>query len=104
MFALLEVLQYYCPNGGPCDDDGTLPELVSVTSQRCKWGPQERNVQPQTILQTVVEKSNVDNERQKNLQHVPSMTEVVQKCYKLGLTGWKLLRARCKLTAGFLVL
>ena len=62
VFAVLEVIQYCGPKA---DDSSHLPAPISVTSQKCTWGPRERCVDPQPTMQTVVERAKLENERKK---------------------------------------
>ena len=67
IFAVLEVMQYYGPIA-PEAASLALPAAgrpLSVTSQKCSWGPRERNVDPQPIMQTFVERAKMDEERKK---------------------------------------
>ena len=60
VFALLMVAEHYGPS-----PTGTSPGEQSVTSGRPVWGPRERNVEPHAIMQNIIEKSKLDDERKR---------------------------------------
>ena len=63
MFAVLKALEYYGPRA---DNNAYLPgPALSVTSQKCAWGPRERNVDLQPIIQTMVKRAKVEEEWKK---------------------------------------
>ena len=62
VFAILESMEYYGPK--PNDKTSLPGRAPSVRSQRFSWGPRKRNVVPQPVMQTVVERANMDEERQ----------------------------------------
>ena len=61
IFPLLEVLAYYSPRA----DGAVLPGPVSCTSQPCSWGPRQRKVEPQRVMETVIERSKMAGERKR---------------------------------------
>lgn len=52
LFALLIAAEHYRAAGDQC-----LPGMESVTSRPCSWGPQKRDVEPQPVMTTVIEKA-----------------------------------------------
>lgn len=62
VFTLLLVVERCCWEG-----KGPLPGKSSVTSMLCSWGPQQRDVEPHPIMQTLVERAKADEERKRKL-------------------------------------
>ena len=62
IFALLIVINHYYPR----EESGSLPGPSSATSNPCTWGPRKRNVKPQAVMQSTIEKAKTDDERKRS--------------------------------------
>ena len=60
VFALLLALENHVKQGSD-----KLPGPQSITSARQQWGPRSRNVEPQRVMESVVEKARPDEERKR---------------------------------------